>query len=322
MPQGTSNQRFPDRRATVEDEGDSSTDCRPMSSHDEEITSHDTRAMELLNQNAGATSSSTALIPTAPGQLNNEPTDEAPRLDSEARLQPTLYNQLQAPTTPILAGEINANTLAATNPTTTAMSTTYRGDPRLRDNYSAAIPPNHSTSLFIKDLPCDITVVQILERIRSTGKVYSLPINPPVPLHYGCAAKIGFFTRKAAEKFYSYSRGGFWVGGHHRATVVWNRVLVAEHVGGRWDEASRVVIVRGNRELVSMAAVASIVHKSIRMYDLALVCETDYTLVDGGFEVEVHFGSFRAQAHSAYFVLNRAFHGKGVKISYGTDPCA
>lgn len=183
MPQGTSNQRFPDRRATVEDEEDSSTDRRPMSSHDEEITSHDTRAMELLNQNAGATSSSTALIPTGPGQLNNEPTDEAPRLDSEARLQPTLYNQLQAPTTPILAGEINANTLAATNPMTTAMSTTYRGDSRLRDNYSAAIPPNHSTSLFIKDLPCDITVVQNLERIRSTGKVYSLHINPPVPPH-------------------------------------------------------------------------------------------------------------------------------------------
>lgn len=112
------------------------------------------------------------------------------------------------------------------------------------------------------------------------------------------------------------------MGGHHRATVVWNRVLVAEHVGGRWDEASRVVIVRGPRELVSMAAVASIVHKNIRMYDLALVCETDYTLVDGGFEVEVHFGIFRAQAHSAYIVLNRAFHGKGVKISYGTDPCA
>lgn len=57
----------------------------------------------------------------------------------------------------------------------------YRGDPRLRENYSAAIPPNQSTSLFIKDLPSDITVVQILDRIRSTGKVYSLHINPPVP---------------------------------------------------------------------------------------------------------------------------------------------
>lgn len=111
--------------------------------------------------------------------------------------------------------------------------------------------------------------------------------------------------------------------GHHRATVIWNRVLVAEHVGGRWDEASRVAIVRGPRELVSTAAVASIVHKAIRLYNLALGCETDYTmLVDGLFEVEVHFGSFRAQAHSAYIVLNRAFRGKNVKISYGTAPCA
>lgn len=251
------------------------------------------------------------MIPTAPGHHSNEPTDEAPRLDSEAHLQPTLYTQLQVSTAPILAGA------------TDAISMMYRGDPRLRENYSAAIPPNQSTSLFIKDLPSDITVVQILDRIRSTGKVYSLHINPPVPPHYGCAAKISFFTRKAAEKFSSNSRGGFWVRGHHRATVIWNRVLVAEHVGGRWDEASRVAIVRGPRELVSTAAVASILHKAIRLYNLALGCETDYTmLVDGLFEVEVHFGSFRAQAHSAYIVLNRAFRGKNVKISYGTAPCA
>lgn len=50
------------------------------------------------------------------------------------------------------------------------MSITYRGDPRLRDNYSAAIPPNHSTSLFIKDLPSDITVVQTPSLERTTQR--------------------------------------------------------------------------------------------------------------------------------------------------------
>lgn len=48
---------------------------------------------------------------------------------------------------------------------------------------------------------------------------------------------------------------------------------------------------------------ANIVHRDIRPYDLALVFETDYTmLVDGFVEVEVQFGSFRAQAHSAFIV--------------------
>lgn len=101
---------------------------------------------------------------------------------------------------------------------------------------------------------------------------------------------------------------------------MWNRVLVAEHVGSRWEEASRVIIVRGQKAVVSMNAVANIVHREIRLYDLTRVYDTDITGPVNGFaKVEVHFGSFRAQAHSAFIVLNRALRGKGVKISYGID---
>ena len=260
---------------------------------------------------------------TAQSYYSDHLTNDAPGLGSETQLQPTLYNQLPVLTSPILAGANNTNIVAAPNPAATTMSAKYRGDPRLKDNYSAAISPGQSTSLFIKNLLADITVAQIFAHIRSTGKVYSLHINPPTPPHYGCAAKISFFAREAAAKFYNNTRGGFSVGGHHRAIVVWNRVLVAEHVGGRWDEASRVVIVRGPREVVSRETVTNIIHREIRLYDLAMVCETVYpALVDGFVELEMHFSSFRAQAQSAHIVLNRALRRKGVKISYGVDPCA
>lgn len=75
--------------------------------------------------------------------------------------------------------------------------------------------------------------------------------------------------------------------------------------------------------MVTRDAIANIVHQEIRLYDLTLVHDTDSTgLVDGFAEVEVHFGSFRAQAQSAFIVPNRALRGKGVTIRYGVDPCA
>lgn len=111
--------------------------------------------------------------------------------------------------------------------------------------------------------------------------------------------------REAAAKFNTNTRCGFFIYGHY-ATGVWNRALVAEHVGSRWEEASRVIIVPGPKAVVSMNAVANIVHREIRLYDLARVYDTDITGPVHGFaEVEVHFGSFRAQAHSAFIVLNR-----------------
>ncbi|KAK1830983.1 hypothetical protein QBC39DRAFT_259705, partial [Podospora conica] len=199
----------------------------------------------------------------------------------------------------------------------------YLGDPRLAENYSADIPMEQSTSLFIKDLPADVTIPQILGAIRKTGKVYSLFLNPPTPPHTGSAAKLCFFTREAAATFFGNTRGGFLVNGH-MATVIWNRVLLAEHVGPQYDEASRVVIVQGPKDLVNAETIADIIAKEIRLYDLVLVIETDYTLVTskGYWELEVHFGSFRAQGHSAFIVLNRALGEKGVKVSYGPDPCA
>lgn len=170
------------------------------------------------------------------------------------------------------------------------------------------IRPEESTSHFIKNLPAETAIPKILGSIRATGTVSSLHLNlpeSPTPPHTGCAAKIAFFLREAAAKFNTNTRCGFFVDGHY-ATVVWNRALVAEHVGSRWEEASRVIIVPGPKAVVSMNAVANIVHREIRLYDLARVYDTDITGPVHGFaEVEVHFGSFRAQAHSAFIVLNR-----------------
>jgi hypothetical protein len=271
------------------------------------------------NIKSGGSSSPSIVTPAVPTYRSTNATRFKPEHCTE--VQPAHYDQDRAPISPVLAGLSNTSITALPSPQT-ALSAAYRGDPRLVENYSAAIPPDQSTSLFIKNLPADTTITKILAHIRATGKVFSLYLNLPTPPHQGCAAKICFFTREAAAKFYHNTRSGFLIDGH-RATVVWNRVLVAEHVGERWDEASRVVIVRGPKGVVTTKSVADIVHREIRLYDLVMVCETDYSeLVDGFVEVEVHFGSFRAQAQSAHIVLNRALRRKRVRISYGVDSCA
>lgn len=66
------------------------------------------------------------------------------------------------------------------------MSTTYRGDPRLRENYSAAIPPNQSTSLVIKDLPANTTIPRIMkadaiEHVRAYHSIIRRPLNNALP---------------------------------------------------------------------------------------------------------------------------------------------
>lgn len=196
----------------------------------------------------------------------------------------------------------------------------YQGDTSLPENLSAPIPGNKSTSLYIRGLGPSVTFSDILAVIRNTGRVYSIFVNPPSEDHWGSAAKLSFFTRAAAETFYNATRNGFWVKGHC-AEVLWNRVLVAEHVQRNWQTASRVVIIRGRKSIVNLTTVLGIIDNNIRMYELEHVTEKDYEQIQGWLEIELHFGSFRAQGHSAFIVLKRVLGRKGVRVTHGVDPC-
>lgn len=71
--------------------------------------------------------------------------------------------------------------------------------------------------------------------------------------------------------------------------MLWNRVLVAEHTQRSWQNASRVVIIRGRKTIVN-----------IRIYNLEQATEKTYDHIQRWSEIELHFGSFRAQGHSAF----------------------
>lgn len=125
-------------------------------------------------------------------------------------------------------------------------SPNYQGDTSLANNRSANIPESESCSLFILGLPPTLTTTQLLGAIRNAGRVWASHINLPEPSrgHTTCAAKVIFFERAAAQRFYAAHQphnGGFVTdpsSGLPPARVLWNRIRSAEVGGGPASSSS------------------------------------------------------------------------------------
>jgi len=83
---------------------------------------------------------------------------------------------------------------------------------------------------------------------------------------------------------------------------------------------SRVVVVTGRAAVVNQDALFVTIDREIRHYDLISVSESSEGLARGFVRIELEFGSFRAQAHSAYVVLNRALRNQWGRVTYGVIP--
>ncbi|KAK0738113.1 hypothetical protein B0T18DRAFT_394462 [Schizothecium vesticola] len=255
MSAGTPNHLFPHRRASESDEGRGKTDAHPTGSHHEDeviledfldILCQESRAIELLGRdlivdilrtgrglgvgNASSSHHATNSAAASGSHGSSSDTSTSANINASGSFSPSTV-RAAVPThhstnairvTPAIPTHHSTNVtrVKLEHCTETALSAAYRGDPRLVENYSAAISPDQSTSLFIKNLPVGTTITKILAHIRATGKVFSLYLNPPTPPHHGCAAKICFFTREVAATFYHNTRSGFLIDGHC-ATVVW-----------------------------------------------------------------------------------------------------
>ncbi len=192
----------------------------------------------------------------------------------------------------------------------------YQGDISVDRNRSADIPIAESCSLFVTGLPPDVTTQELLAPIRKMGRIYATHINRPQPErgHFSSAAKIVFFEKEAAAKFFTWSNiNGFIVNGH-RARVVYNRIRTAE------DKrlASRVVCIAGPPLLVNESVLQ-------RYFATKFAFQVDEVLDHGIDEndnalVEFRFGSFRCQAQAAVLTLNCECP-EYITAFYGLDPC-
>ncbi|KAK0722058.1 hypothetical protein B0T26DRAFT_701176 [Lasiosphaeria miniovina] len=226
----------------------------------------------------------------------------------------------------------------------------YKGDPLLERNRSAAIPPDANCSLFVIGLAPDLTTRDLLAAIRDTGRVYATHINPPEMSrgHATSAAKIIFFERAAAERFYNrFAADGFLPGNtgalsttipttndpntlpttasapFYSGRVVWNRIRSAETDAGGCK--SRVLLISGPAALVSEPVLHAYFSSKMeyQVDEVRHLGFADMGDQSGGHRalVEFRFGSYRCQAEAARMALSREFKEYGVVCEFGRDPC-
>ncbi|KAK3688344.1 hypothetical protein B0T22DRAFT_511739 [Podospora appendiculata] len=202
-------------------------------------------------------------------------------------------------------------------------SANYRGNPDLDRNRSAEIAPDENCSLFIVGLDPRITTHELLASIRDVGRVYATHINPPEPDrgHLTCAAKVVFFERAAAERFYArFATTGLYIPSHPASPgrVTWNRVRTAQYdAGGR---KTRVLLISGPAAFVNESTLRAYFSSKLQ-YQVDGVVRRGHDPARARALVEFRFGSFRCQAEAAWMALNREFKDLGVVVVFGRDPC-
>ncbi|KAK4444914.1 hypothetical protein QBC34DRAFT_307968 [Podospora aff. communis PSN243] len=205
---------------------------------------------------------------------------------------------------------------AALEKMTKGFSPFYKGDTDILRNRSAEIPAEENCSLFITGLSPTTTTPQLLGAIRNVGRVYATHINGPEPDrgHMTCAAKVVFFERAAAERFYARFHTGFHIPAHpnHTGRVVWNRIRSAEvDPNGR---KSRVLLISGPKALVNETALRAYLSTKIQ-YQVEAVIPLHHATQRA--LIEFRFGSYRCQAEAARMALAREFKEYGVFCEFG-----
>ncbi|ROW04575.1 hypothetical protein VMCG_04967 [Cytospora schulzeri] len=200
-------------------------------------------------------------------------------------------------------------------------SPAYNGDPRLERNRSADVPNELNCSLFLVNLPPDLTTHRLITAIHAmgpTGRIYATHINGPEPdrQHPGCAAKVIFFERKAAHGFFALCEDrGFVVDGFS-ARVMWNRIKTAQQAHSR--TTTRVLLIGGDRQFVNPNALTEYFRTKLQFQIDCIIPHGDG--LDGrNAVVEYRFGSFRCQAEAAKMALVREH--QDVKCFFHPDPC-
>lgn len=200
-------------------------------------------------------------------------------------------------------------------------SPAYNGDPRLERNRSADVPNELNCSLFLVNLPPNLTTHRLITAVHAmgpTGRIYATHINAPEPdrQHFGCAAKVIFFERKAAHDFFSLCEEHGLVIDGFSARVMWNRIKTAQQAHSR--TTTRVLLIGGNRQFVNPSALTEYFKTKLQFQIDCIIPHTDG--MDGkNAVVEYRFGSFRCQAEAAKMALVREH--QDVKCFFHPDPC-
>ncbi|KAK7402998.1 hypothetical protein QQX98_011239 [Neonectria punicea] len=196
-------------------------------------------------------------------------------------------------------------------------SSNYRGEHSVRNASDADLKPEENCSLWLTNLPPDVTYHELLTPIRSIGRIRASFINAPDYLQHNTAAgKVVFFSPGPAQNFLTWSLiNGLTIRGH-QIRVTHNRIKAKEEA--IVADESRVLIITGHADFVN--------EKSLRDFFTArFIFQTDEvtTLIKAGDRavVEYKFGSYRCQAQMGKMALEKDRPEELEKVEFGKDPC-
>jgi hypothetical protein len=207
------------------------------------------------------------------------------------------------------------------------MSPNYRGNRTALQNYSANIPEELSTSVWITNLPPTCDYHQLFSMIRDTGRVFAAVINQPTGQHTTTAAKVIYFELEGRQRLQERARAGQFIVDNYVPTVVANRIRTAAQVPG---DRSRVLVITGPQEIVNQNFLLAHFCQ-ICTFDLEYIKTTP--LQDGLRTMEWAFSSYRCQTERIYPALIRfreeyelahllhKLQPPFFEVKWGRDPC-
>lgn len=198
------------------------------------------------------------------------------------------------------------------------ISLNYHGNHENTRNISAKIPDQQNCAVWITNLPSKCTTKDLLQALmhHRPGRVWATHINAPEePKHRHAAAKVVFYHPAEAKHLLNLARRPGILIQDRRISAIYNkqRVAAQEYT----YPTSRALEIRGDKAIVNEKFLRSLFENHFKFEDEAVevLAEFEDTRV-----IEWRFGSMRAQAGSAYKLLERMY--PCVHIRYATDPCA
>ena len=171
-------------------------------------------------------------------------------------------------------------------------------------------------SVWITNLPEDVSYAELLASVGRRGRIYCTFVNRPDGVKFRtAAAKVVFFTPAPAQRLCEdAAHPGFFVG-NHRARITRNRIKSREvSVAGR---QCRVLIITGSDDFVNEPTLRA-------WFDRRIVWQEDGVSElmhrPGRRVLEWRFGSYRNQAEMAKLALEKDCPVGLEHVEFGFDP--
>lgn len=195
-------------------------------------------------------------------------------------------------------------------------SVRYKGMHTTKNASNDILPDRLNCSVWITNLPEDITYAELLESVGSRGRIFCSFINSPDGIKFHtAAAKVVFFKPGPAQRLRDEAaHPGFYVRGH-RTRITLNRIKSGEvQVAGR---NCRVLIITGRDDFVNEQTLRE-------WFDRRIVWQGDgvneLIHARGRRVLEWRFGSYRNQAEMAKLALEKDRPVGLEHVEFGFDP--